>query len=173
MVVGLGNPGHEYEWTRHNIGAHVVEELGKKHNLVFRAERGVEALMARGMIGEQPVVLACPQTFMNESGRSVNRLLRFVGATVHELLVVIDDIETPWKSVKTAVSGGTRGHNGLRSLQALLGSMEFAQLRFGVGRPGGGNVADYVLHRFSAEEMAELPALLTSAVVLIEEWVRG
>ena len=171
ILVGLGNPGREYEWTRHNIGLHVVKALGERHQLEFRSEKGVEALVARGVIGERPVTLAVPKVFMNESGRSIHRLLRFFGGSVNDLMVVLDDIETPWGIVKTAYAGGTRGHNGLRSIQGLLGSMEFTQLRFGVGRPEDGNVAEYVLHRFSAEELSELPAIIERALVMIEEWL--
>jgi len=95
VVVGLGNPGPEYEWTRHNIGVQVVKALAERHQFRFHPEKGIEAQIAKGMIGEQPVTLAVPRVYMNESGRSVSRLLRYVGVEVNELMVVIDDIETP------------------------------------------------------------------------------
>jgi PTH1 family peptidyl-tRNA hydrolase len=173
IIVGLGNPGAEYEWTRHNIGLHVVEEFGKRHGLTFHHERGVEAMMARGVLEGRPVTVAFPRTYMNESGRAVSRLMRFVHANADQLMVVIDDIETPWGNMKAVYGGGTRGHNGLRSVQGLLGTMQFTQLRFGVGRPGRESVAEYVLHRFTAEEMAQLPSLIEQAVITIEEWLQG
>ena len=172
VIVGLGNPGAEYEWTRHNIGSSVVKALAERHQLKFHSEKGVEAQVAKGMIGEQPVTLAVPKVYMNESGRSVSRLLRFVGTDVKDLMVVIDDIETPWGQVKIAFAGGTRGHNGLRSIQGLLGTMEFSQMRVGVGRPESGTVADYVLHRFSAEQMSELPSIMERSLEMIEEWLK-
>jgi peptidyl-tRNA hydrolase, PTH1 family len=171
VIVGLGNPGPEYQWTRHNIGAHVVRFWAEKHQLKFRSERSVEAVVARGTAGDQQVFVALPQTYMNESGRSVSRTLRLVEATTEDLLVVADDIETPLGEVKSVFAGGTRGHNGLKSLNGLLGSMDFTQVRFGVGRPGSGNVAEYVLHRFSAEEMNQLPALIEEASAKIDEWL--
>jgi peptidyl-tRNA hydrolase, PTH1 family len=171
VIVGLGNPGPEYEWTRHSIGQHIVKALAERHQFSFHSEKGVEAQVAKGMIGEQPVVLGLPKVYMNESGRSVNRLLRFVGVEAKDLMVVVDDIETPWGQMKIAFAGGTRGHNGLRSIQGPLGTMAFSQMRIGVGRPGSGSVADYVLRRFAAEEMSELPSIMERALVMIEEWL--
>lgn len=171
VVVGLGNPGPEYEWTRHNIGLHIVKALADRHQVQFHSEKGVEAMVARGHIADRPVTLATPKTFMNESGRSVARLLRFVGVEAKDLMVVIDDIETPLGKVQLAFAGGTRGHNGLRSIYGLLGTMQFTQLRVGVGRPGNGSVAEYVLHRFGAEEMAILPSIIDRSLEMIEEWL--
>lgn len=171
VIVGLGNPGPEYQWTRHNIGAHVVRFWAESHQLKFRSERSVEAVVARGAVGDLHVLVALPQTYMNESGRSVSRVLRLVGAATEDLLVVADDIETPLGGVKSVFAGGTRGHNGLKSLNGLLGSMDFTQVRFGVGRPGSGSVADYVLHRFLAEEMNQLPSLIEEASAKIDEWL--
>jgi PTH1 family peptidyl-tRNA hydrolase len=170
-IVGLGNPGPEYQCTRHNIGAHVVRFWAEEHQLKFRSERGVEAAVARGVVGGVRVLVAVPQTYMNESGRSVSRVLRLIGAAPEDLLVVADDIETPLGGVKSVFAGGTRGHNGLKSLNGVLGSMNFTQVRFGVGRPGNGSVADYVLHRFSEEEMNQLPSLIEEAKRQIDEWL--
>lgn len=171
VIVGLGNPGPEYEWTRHSIGQQIVKALAERHQFSFHSEKGVEAQVAKGMIGGQPVVLGLPKVYMNESGRSVNRLLRFVGVDAKDLMVVVDDIETPWGQMKIAFAGGTRGHNGLRSIQGLLGTMAFSQMRIGVGRPGSGNVADYVLRRFAAEEMSEIPSIMERSLGMIEEWL--
>ena len=173
VVVGLGNPGPEYEWTRHSIGAHVVRLWAKEHQLRLTSERGAEALAARTKVGDWDVLVAVPQTFMNESGRSVSRLLRLVDAATEEMLIVVDDIETPFGRVSSAFAGGTRGHNGLKSVHGLVGSMNFTQVRFGVGRPGSESVAEYVLRRFSAEEMSQLPDLIEKAVASIDGWLRG
>ena len=171
VVIGLGNPGPEYQWTRHNIGAHVVRSWAEKLKLRLRSERGAQAQVAKTVVGGASVLAAVPMTYMNESGRSVSRLLRLVGAAPEEMVIVVDDIETPFGEVKTVFAGGTRGHNGLKSVNGLLGSMNFTQVRFGVGRPGTESVAEYVLHRFSAEEMNQLPDLIEKAEANIDEWL--
>ena len=171
VVVGLGNPGSEYQGTRHNIGERVVRSWAMKHSLAFRSERDVEAFVARGEVHGVDIVAAVPKTYMNESGRSVSRLLRSIGASLEEVLVVIDDIETPFGEVEMVSAGGTRGHNGLKSINGICGSMNFTQVRFGVGRPAAESVAEYVLHRFSEEEMNQLPSLIGEAEVKIDEWV--
>jgi PTH1 family peptidyl-tRNA hydrolase len=172
VIVGLGNPGPEYEWTRHNIGGQIVKAFAERHQFRFHSEKGVEAQLAKGVIGDSSVVLAIPKVYMNESGRSVSRVLRYVGVDAKYLMVVVDDIETPWGQVKIAFAGGTRGHNGLRSIQGLLGTMEFSQMRVGVGRPGSGSVADYVLRRFGADDMSELPSIMERSLEMIEQWLQ-
>ena len=173
LIVGLGNPGSRYEWTRHNIGMHIVQELAKKHNLLLKSEKTCNAHLARGGFDGVDVVLATPKGYMNESGGSVGRLLKFVGCGLSDLLVVVDDIETTWGEIKIAFDGGARGHNGIRSIHTVVGSREFSQLRFGVGRPGGGTVSDYVLEKFTFQEMAELPSMIERSIPLVEQWVVG
>ena len=170
LIVGLRNPGPGYEWTRHNVGSHVVEELAKRHSIQFHGERTCHAALSRWKQGESTIVLAMPVTYMNESGRSVQRLLHFTDVSPREMLIVADDIETPWGTVKTAFGGGTRGHNGLKSVFACLGSKDFDQMRIGVGRPHTGTVSDYVLQRFTEEELAELPHVIDQAATMAEEW---
>ena len=173
LIIGLGNPGPEYDWTRHNIGMHVVKEFARRNSLVFRSERSCEASIAKGEMEKVPFCIAVPRTYMNESGRPVQRLIKFLQVEVQDLLVVIDDVETSWGRVVPAFAGGARGHNGLRSIHALLGTKEFTQLRVGVGHPGSGAVADYVLRRFSADEMGELPPIIEQAVSQIDSWLVG
>ncbi len=171
LVVGLGNPGPEYEWTRHSIGMHVVRECAKRLGLVFRSERSCEAALAKGEKNGDPLFLAVPRTYMNESGRSVLRLAKLLKVDPKDLMVIVDDVETQWGQVKVAFDGGARGHNGLRSIHSLLGTKEFFQLRIGVGHPGSGAVAEYVLRRFTAEEMGELPPIMEQAVSQIDSWL--
>lgn len=173
LIVGLGNPGPEYGWTRHSIGMQVVKEFARKNGIVFHTERGCDATVAKGDRNGCSFYIAVPRTYMNESGRPVQRLIKFLQVDVHDLMVVVDDVETPWGRVSTAYAGGARGHNGLRSIHALLGTKEFTQLRVGVGHPGSGAVADYVLRRFSAEEMGELPPIMEQAVSQIDAWLVG
>lgn len=171
LVIGLGNPGKEYEWTRHNIGMQTVKEYAKAYKIEFRAERGCLAHIAKSEDEKGKIFIAYVTTYMNESGKAGAKLLRFLNVDVKHLLVVFDDIETKWGEAKLVDTGGTRGHNGVRSLQAHLGAKEFSQLRIGVGHPGGGDVAEYVLDRFSAKEMEDMPILLEHSIDKIEEWL--
>jgi len=171
IVVGLGNPGARYERTRHNIGSHIVRGMAVKHSVSFKSERQCEAHVATHLFDGEKVVLAIPKTYMNESGRAVSRLLRFYGVESEHLLVAIDDIETQWGSSKLAFEGGTRGHNGIRSIHQCIGTKAFTQLRVGVSHPGGRDVADYVLDNFTKEEVEELPEIVEKAIGLIENWV--
>ncbi len=171
LVIGLGNPGKEYEWTRHSIGMKVVKAYADTCALKFHSERGCLAYIAKGEDAKGQFFLAYPTTFMNESGRAGERLLRFLNVDVQNLLVAFDDIETKWGEAKNVATGGTRGHNGVRSLQAHLQAKEFSQLRIGVGHPGAGDVAEYVLDRFSAEEIEELPLLVQHSIDKIKAWL--
>lgn len=172
LIFGLGNFAHEYQMTRHNVGMLVAKSFAERCHLAFHHERGCEAYVAKACIDENNVVVAVPTTYMNECGRPLSRLLKFFGMAASDLLVVVDDIETSWGQMKLAFSGGTRGHNGLRSIHSLVGSKEFTQLRIGVGRPGNGAVADFVLQRFKREEIEELQDIVEKAFVMMEEWIK-
>lgn len=173
LVIGLGNPGKEYEWTRHNVGMLVVKAYAETKGLTFHSEKGCLASVAKGEDERGKIFVAYLTTYMNESGKAGARLLKFLQVDVKNVLVVFDDIETDWGQAKVVTTGGTRGHNGIRSLQALLGSKDFSQLRVGVGHPGGGDVAEYVLDRFSAEELGELPAILEQTGEKVSEWLEN
>ena len=173
VIVGLGNPGTEYQWTRHNVGLHVVIELAQRYGLHLRSDKTLDAHVAKGTITETPVLLATPKVFMNESGKTVGRLARLLQNDLQSLLVVVDDIETPFGETKLALSGGTRGHNGLKSIKTVVGSMDFMQLRVGVGRPSHSDVAGHVLARFSQEEMHRMTEVMEKAINLIEKWLVG
>jgi peptidyl-tRNA hydrolase, PTH1 family len=173
VIVGLGNPGTEYHWTRHNVGLHAVIELSQRYRLQLRSDKTLEAHAAKGRISEIPVLLATPKVFMNESGKTVGRLVRLLQNDLQSLLVIVDDIETSFGEAKLAFSGGTRGHNGLKSIKNAVGSMDFMQLRIGVGRPNHPDVAGHVLARFSEEEMHQMPEVMEKAINLIEKWLVG
>jgi len=171
LIVGLGNPGVEYAWTRHNIGAHIVHALAKNYGLNMRSEKACEAYIARKEIDGVVCTLAIPKRYMNESGVCVQKLLKYTKCELRNLLVAIDDVESRWGVMKLAFDGGARGHNGLRSIHGIVGSREFTQCRFGVGHPGKGIVADYVLNKFEREEMEEMPSLIEKSISMIEEWI--
>ncbi len=152
IVIGLGNPGKKYERTRHNAGFMAVDELARS----LRLELGLEkchALLGKGALGTEKVLLAKPQTYMNDSGRSVAALLKDAYASAAELIVLHDELDLAAGTVRVKSGGGHGGHNGLRSIIEHLGTADFMRVRIGVGRPVPGmDTADYVLSPFFAEE---------------------
>jgi PTH1 family peptidyl-tRNA hydrolase len=153
LVVGLGNPGREYERTRHNVGWLVVDELARR--LDGRWREKFSGRLAEVRLDALRLALLKPETFMNDSGRSVAAAARFFKVEPESLLVVHDDVDLEAGRLQARAGGGLAGHNGLRSLAQALGTQDFLRLRIGVGRPGRGDprsVADYVLSPFGAEE---------------------
>ncbi|HEV8296616.1 MAG TPA: aminoacyl-tRNA hydrolase, partial [Acidimicrobiales bacterium] len=140
LVVGLGNPGAEFEGTRHNVGVAVVERLARRHGGKFKKTRE-HALVAEVRVRSHRVALAFPQTFMNESGRSVGLLVRRhdIGDLAH-LVVVHDELDLPVGRLKVKVGGGLAGHNGLKSIKAHLHDDGFVRIRIGVGKPPGSHL---------------------------------
>jgi PTH1 family peptidyl-tRNA hydrolase len=148
IVIGLGNPGRKYERTRHNAGFMAVDALAGGLRFALTREK-YHALVGRGRIGGNEVLLAKPQTYMNESGRSVGAILRYTSAAVENLIVVHDELDLPLGTVRVKTGGGHGGHNGLRSIVDHLGTNEFVRVRVGIGRPPAGrDAADYVLAPF-------------------------
>jgi len=172
LVIGLGNPGAEYEGTRHNAGAEVVARLAARHG--GRLRTGKEhALATEVRIGDARVALAFPQTYMNDSGRAAAALVRRYGIDALERLVVIhDELDLPVGRIQVKVGGGIAGHNGLRSLREHLHSTDFVRIRIGVGRPPGRHQgADHVLRRPSKVERTELEITVEEAADAIESIV--
>ena len=168
LIVGLGNPGREYAQTRHNIGFQVVSRLAEKHGLNFSRVQN-EAIIATGHIGGVRVVLAKPQTWMNDSGRAVGPLVRFYKVELARLLIAYDDLDRPSGSLRLRSEGGHGGHNGMRSIITRLGTQEFARLRVGIGRPPGRmDPAAYVLQPFSRDEEIQVDTARDRAVEAIE-----
>ena len=162
LVAGLGNPGREYAQTRHNVGWMVVDELARRHDGSFRAK--FSGRLAEVRPGELRLALLEPETYMNESGRSIGAAARFFKAPAESLLVVHDDVDLEEGRLQTRLGGGLAGHNGLRSIAQALGTQDFLRLRIGVGRPGRGDprsVADYVLSPFEPE--TDVGALVSRA----------
>jgi PTH1 family peptidyl-tRNA hydrolase len=167
LVVGLGNPGREYERTRHNAGWLALDELARRHGGSWRSK--FSGSLAELRLGDRRVALLKPETYMNDSGRSVGAAVRFFKVEAERLLVVHDDVDLDAGRLQARAGGGLAGHNGLRSLAQHLGSQDFLRLRIGVGRPGRGDprpVADWVLSPFSPEEDAE--ALIGRAADAVE-----
>jgi PTH1 family peptidyl-tRNA hydrolase len=169
LVAGLGNPGREYERNRHNAGWMVADELARRHGASFRGK--FSGRLAETRLGEARIALLKPETYMNESGRSVAPAARFFKLAPEAVLVVHDDVDLEPGRIQARLGGGLAGHNGLRSIAQALGTNEFLRLRLGVGRPGRGDprpVADYVLSPFEPEEDAEgLVARAADAVEML------
>ena len=168
LVIGLGNPGREYVETRHNVGFQIVSLLAEKHALKFSRMQN-EALVATGRISDVRVVLAKPQTWMNDSGRAVGPLAKFYKVELARLLVIYDDLDRPAGTLRLRSEGSHGGHNGMRSIVARLGARDFPRLRIGIGRPPGRmDPAAYVLQPFSRDEEALIDMARARAVQAIE-----
>jgi PTH1 family peptidyl-tRNA hydrolase len=153
LIVGLGNPGREYETTRHNAGFWWVDELARKHNASFKTDSKFHGLVARTNLHGNDVHLLMPQTFMNVSGRAVVALALFYKILPDQILVVHDELDLPPGSAKLKLGGGHGGHNGLKDIIAHLGTKDFWRLRIGIGHPGDrAEVVNYVLKAPRKEE---------------------
>ena len=170
LFVGLGNPGPEYEDTRHNAGFWFIDALARSLKVTLVPERSYHGLMARTQVGGQTLWLLEPQTFMNVSGKSVAALARFFKIQPDEILVAHDEMDIAPGEAKLKKGGSHAGHNGLRDIIAAAGSPEFARIRVGIGRPPGRqDAADFVLKDFSSTERKDmLPLLLETSVDAIE-----
>ncbi len=168
MAVGLGNPGPEYAGTRHNVGAEVVSLLAARAG--ERLKRGRElALVAEVRLGGRRLALAFPQTWMNESGQSVQALMRRHDVGMDQLVVVHDELDLPTGRVKVKVGGGLAGHNGLKSVKAHLRSDAFTRVRIGIGKPPGReHGAEHVLRRPAKREREELAVSVEQAADAVE-----
>jgi peptidyl-tRNA hydrolase, PTH1 family len=167
LVAGLGNPGRGYERTRHNLGWLVADELARRHSTSFRSK--FSGRLAELRIDGRHIALLKPETYMNESGRSLSAAARFFKVEPDQLLVVHDDVDLEPGRLQARGGGGLAGHNGLRSIAQALGTSDFLRLRIGVGRPGRGDrrsVSDYVLSDFDPEE--DVDALVTRAADAVE-----
>jgi PTH1 family peptidyl-tRNA hydrolase len=164
LIVGLGNPGAQYERTRHNAGFWLVERLAAQCGAVFKAERRYQAELAQAALGGQRVTLLKPTTFMNASGSSVGAYANYFRIPLQAVLVAHDDLDLAPGTVRLKRGGGHGGHNGLRDITATLGA-DFARLRIGIGHPGtGGDVVAYVLGIPSAADRTAIDAAVTRAV---------
>src|SRR5918999_939319 len=156
LVAGLGNPGREHARDRHNVGWMVVDELARRHAGSFRSK--FSGRLAEMRLDDARIAVLKPETYMNESGRSIAAAARFFKVVPERVLVVHDDVDLPTGRLQARLGGGLAGHNGLRSISQALGTSEFERLRIGVGRPERGDprpVADYVLSPFAPEDDVE------------------
>ncbi|MGY1639787.1 aminoacyl-tRNA hydrolase [Geodermatophilus sp. SYSU D00703] len=177
LVVGLGNPGPSYAGNRHNVGAMVLDELAARAGVKLSPGKGKRArtLIGEGRVAGRRVVLARPTSYMNESGGPVRGLLDYHSIPATDLVVLHDELDIPFASVRLKRGGGEGGHNGLRSITRSTGTKDYLRVRVGIGRPPGRqDPADFVLKDFSSTERKELDLLLAEAADATEELlVRG
>ena len=174
LVVGLGNPGTKYEGTRHNIGFMALERMASREGFSFRQQSKLHGLAAEHGIGESRLRLLMPQTYMNDSGRSIRAALDWFGFTPEQLLVLVDDMDIPLGRLRLRAQGSAGGHNGLRSTIQHLGTQAFPRLRIGIGAPAENpaerraRTVSHVLGPFSRAEQPEVDAVLDGVLEAIQ-----
>ena len=175
FIVGLGNPGVRYQWTRHNIGFLVVDRLANNHHILISTKR-FQTRYGTGWIDSYKVILAKPMTFMNQSGESVKKAVNFFQADMGDLIVIHDDLDLPFGRLRFKRRGGDGGHQGVRSIIERMGGNNFLRLKVGIGRPPRGmEPAEYVLSSFDETQQPYLDGILNQAaealVVMLSEGV--
>ena len=172
LVVGLGNPGPGYAQTRHNIGYMVADTLAERVGGRWKSHKPTRADVVEGRLGGPSgvrVVLGRSRGYMNESGGAVKALSTFYKVPPEQLVVVYDELDLPFETMRVKLGGGDNGHNGLKSIRSSLGTGDYYKVRVGIGRPPGRqNPADYVLKPFSSTERKELPLVVETAADAVE-----
>jgi peptidyl-tRNA hydrolase, PTH1 family len=169
LVVGLGNPGPEYERTRHNVGFLVADVLAERIGGRFAVHKKSGADLLQARLDGRQILLAKPRTYMNLSGRPVAALAKFFSVPVDQVIVVHDELDLPFGTLKLKQGGGEGGHNGLRSISQALATKEYLRTRIGIGRPPGRqDPADYVLKPFAVPERKEVPVIVEQAADAVE-----
>jgi PTH1 family peptidyl-tRNA hydrolase len=172
LIVGLGNPGPQYTWTRHNFGFQVVHALALRHQALWRNSSVHDGFLAKTEIENIQCSLLMPLTFMNHSGLSLKKLVARQGIIPEDILVICDDLSLSFGKMRLRSSGSAGGHNGLKSIIGEIATDQFARLRLGIGQaPGGCDAADYVLANFTPAEKKALPDLINHALDCVTCWV--
>lgn len=170
LIVGLGNIGKEYEDTRHNIGFTILDYIGKKEDFSFKTDRLAD--VGQWKFKGRTMILIKPSTYMNLSGKAVNYWMQQEKIAIENVLVLTDDIALPFGTIRLRAKGSDGGHNGLKSINEVLGTSEYVRLRFGVGNDfPKGRQAEYVLSKWSDEQFAALPERLDKCKALVESFV--
>ena len=173
IIVGLGNPGKEYENTRHNTGFMLVDKLADKYNIEITKEKH-KALIGTGIIEGEKVILVKPQTFMNLSGESLCEVVNFYKEDTSNVIAIFDDIDLPVGAIRIKERGSAGTHNGVKSLVKELGSQDFKRVKIGVGAPVGKiDLVSHVLGKFSSEEFLEINKSIDKAVNAVETIIKN
>jgi len=169
LIAGLGNPGEQYQSNRHNLGFLTLDYLAGRHDIPLK-KQGFEALFGKGKIGNERVLLAKPQTYMNLSGIAIERLVSYFRVDIKDLIVVHDDLDLPFETIRLKKGGGEGGHKGLMSIIQHVGSADFLRVRIGIGKPIRKSMVEkYVLSPFAEEEQNAVPSILAVACDVVAE----
>lgn len=172
LIVGLGNPGDKYRYTKHNVGFMVLDYFASQHNISISKLKH-KALLGEGQIGQERVILAKPQTYMNLSGESVQELMHWYKEDISRLIVVYDDVDLAVGRIRIRPEGSSGTHNGMKSIIYLVNSDKFPRIRVGIGKqPDYMDLGDYVLSRFNDEEIPLMEEAVKKAALAIEEIVK-
>jgi PTH1 family peptidyl-tRNA hydrolase len=171
LIIGLGNPGSRYQFSRHNMGFLVLDQLASNHRISV-SQKGFDAFFGKGRIDGIPVFLAKPQTYMNLSGIAVKKIVDYFKTDPKDMIVIHDDLDLPFPSIRIKAGGGHAGHRGLTSIIDHVGDPEFVRVRFGIGKPPIKSMTeDYVLKPFTEEEMKELSHIVTTGSDAVTEMI--
>ncbi|MBX9955001.1 aminoacyl-tRNA hydrolase [Peribacillus simplex] len=171
IIVGLGNPGKQYEKTRHNVGFEVIDELSKRWSISLDQAKH-KGIYGSGMVKGEKVLLLKPLTYMNLSGESISAVMHFFKVDIADVVIIYDDLDLPPGKLRLRQKGSAGGHNGIKSSISHLGTQEFNRIRIGIGRPIGRiPVSDYVLGRFSPEEWDHVGATIEKSAASCEAWL--
>lgn len=173
LIIGLGNPGKEYEHTPHNVGFMAVDKIASEHNLTFGLSQKHKAMIAEGNIDGEKVILLKPLTYMNLSGNAVRTYVEYYKIDLNDIIIIYDDMDLPIGKLRIRKNGSSGGHNGIKSIIANLQTEEFKRIRIGIGRPTENiGVIDFVLHNLSKEETTILNDTINLVPKMIETVIK-
>lgn len=168
VIVGLGNPGKEYEKTPHNVGFMMIDEIAKANNINFLLEKKHEALIGTGYIKGEKCYLIKPLTYMNLSGKAVRSFIEYYKIPIEDVIVIYDDLDLPLGKLRIRKNGSSGGHKGMKSIIENLGTSEIARIRVGIDKPSDMEVVDFVLHQLSKKEIEILKETIIKAPSMID-----
>lgn len=173
LIVGLGNPGAQYEQTRHNVGFMAIDAFAEQHNATFRLEPKLKGMLASLTIDGNKAFLLKPMTFMNLSGESVKAVKEYYKIAVEDILIISDDLDSHNGRVRLRAEGSAGGHNGHKNIIAHLGTEEYKRIKIGIGRSEVIPVIDWVLQKFSKDDLSEINVAIDKASHAIEDFISG
>jgi PTH1 family peptidyl-tRNA hydrolase len=172
LIIGLGNPGRQYAQTRHNVGFIAVDELAHRHKVELDKEK-FNGLFGTGVINGEKVMLLKPLTYMNLSGEAVRPIMDYYSIEVEDIVVIYDDLDLPVGKIRLRTKGSAGGQNGMKSIIQHIGTQEFKRIRIGIDRPRNGmKISDYVLGRFTPEEVNDVVSAIKNTTDACEDWLK-
>ena len=171
LIVGLGNPGKQYENTRHNVGFLCLDRLSSKYNLCFKFESSFNAMVAISNVGGEKCIFVKPQTYMNLSGEAVGKIMKYYKVELKDFLVIYDDMDLPIGSLRLREKGSAGGHNGIKNIIQHLSTQEFKRIRVGISGHANIEAKDYVLGNFSKSDMSTLELVKDNVSNAVEEFI--